>query len=56
MSVYFVGDYDVQKNTPITLIVRLTKTIQSPPSYFFQTLTLTLSSHASQLLPHVHVF
>ena len=29
LSVCFVGGYDVQKNPPITLIMNLTKTIQS---------------------------
>ena len=29
LSVCFVGDYDVQKNPPITLTMKLNKTIQS---------------------------
>ena len=36
LFVYCVGDYDVQKNPPITLIMRLTKTIQSSHPTSFQ--------------------
>jgi hypothetical protein len=46
LSVYFVADYEVQKNLPLTLIMSLKK--QIVPSYFYQILTFILSSQLSQ--------
>jgi len=52
-----VADYYAQNNPPLTLIMSLTKTIQSPlQSYFFQTLTFTLSFKVSKVVPPFQVF
>jgi len=52
LSGYFVGDYDVQKNTSLTLIMSLTKIIQSshPISVKHWLLHYTPESHKWFLL------
>ena len=52
LSVYFVGDYNVQKNPSLTLIISLTTTIQSfhPISFKHPLLHYTPESHTWFLL------
>jgi len=48
LSVYFVGDYKVQKNPSFTLIISLTKTIESSHPISFKHCLLQLIRWVSQ--------
>jgi len=55
LSVYFAGDYNEQKNLPLTLTMTLTKAIQFSPHISFKH-TFAFPFPVANVVPPVQVF